>query len=106
MHSDVIGFVALDLILRLTLAGMVGIALVVDVTRVDLHYRAAGSSGFRVPGNVVADFESYSHDGSPRIRNRCALYMGERGHHMRLRSGRAEDFLDRDPSSNQCISDQ
>ena len=46
MHRDVIGFVALDLILRLIVAGMVGIALVLDVAFMDLHDRAADTTSF------------------------------------------------------------
>lgn len=57
MGGDVIGFVAFYFVLRVALAGVVGVAFVVEIFGVNLDELAADESGFEVPANVVADFE-------------------------------------------------
>jgi hypothetical protein len=68
VHGDVIGLIALDFVLRIIRAGVVRVALVIDVLGMHLDDPAADAPGLRVPGHVVADFELSWHDGSPRIR--------------------------------------
>src|SRR6185437_15751379 len=60
---NVVGLVAPDLVLRVILAGVVRVALVVEVPGVDLDDGAADVAGFRVPGDVIADFEFGWHGG-------------------------------------------
>lgn len=62
MHRDVVGLVALDLILRLILARMMRIALVGDVFCMHFDNLSADVSGFRVPGDMIVDFEFAYHD--------------------------------------------
>ena len=51
--------VALDLVLRLVLAGMVDVALVVDVPRVHAEDMAAHAPGLGIPADVVAALEGF-----------------------------------------------
>src|SRR3546814_4048705 len=37
------------------------VTLVIEVAVVDLHDRAADVAGFRIPGDVIADFQSAGH---------------------------------------------
>jgi hypothetical protein len=67
MHRDVIGLAALDFILRIVLARVMGISLVIDVVRMNFDDRAADMAGFRIPGHVIADFEPFRHLGSPIV---------------------------------------
>jgi hypothetical protein len=64
VHRDVIGLVALDLILRGIVARVTSMPLVVNVLRVHANDRPADVSGFRVPSDVIANLESFGHDGS------------------------------------------
>lgn len=61
MHGDVVGFVALDLILRLVLSCMVGVAFVIHVSSMHFYDMACDHAGFGIPGHVVADFELIFH---------------------------------------------
>ena len=63
MRRDVIGLVTPDLVLRVILAGVVRVALVVEIPGVDLDDGAADVASFRVPGDVIADFELGWHGG-------------------------------------------
>ena len=44
---------------------MMRVALVVEIAGMNLDYRAADVSGFRVPFDTIADLESLSHLRSP-----------------------------------------
>ena len=57
VHRDVVRFVALDFVLRIIGAGMVGVSLVVCIFRVNLDDRAADMTSFRVPSHMVANLE-------------------------------------------------
>ena len=59
MHRDVVGLVALDFILWIILARVMGMPLVIGVFGVHLDDLAADMAGLRVPGHVIADFESF-----------------------------------------------
>src|SRR5665213_140709 len=48
VHGDVIGLAALDLVLRRLRAGMMSVALMVDILHMDLDDRAADAPGLRV----------------------------------------------------------
>lgn len=57
MGGDVVGLVALDLVLRLILGGAMPMAFVVEIGIVDLDDPAADHPGFRIPPDVIADTE-------------------------------------------------
>jgi len=61
MHGDVVGRVALDLVLRLIFAGMVHMAFVLHIARVDLDDAAGHMASLGIPANMVADFEAFAH---------------------------------------------
>src|SRR5262249_31227717 len=62
VQSDVIGLVALDLVLRIVRARMMDVALVAHVGRVDPYDTAADPASFGIPAYVIADLESLCHD--------------------------------------------
>ena len=62
VHSDVIGLVAFNLVLRIVLARMMDVTFVVHVTRMHLHDTAADPAGLGIPGDVIADFECLRHN--------------------------------------------
>lgn len=61
MYGNVIGFVAFYFVLRMVRGAVVGIAFPLEVTRMDLADRAADVAGFRVPADVIANFEFDAH---------------------------------------------
>jgi hypothetical protein len=61
MQGDVNGLVAFDFVLRLVLGGVMRVALVIRVLRMDLDNPAADMPGLGIPGDVIADFETLSH---------------------------------------------
>ena len=73
MRRDVVRLGALDFILRIVLARVVGMSFVVEIFCVYLDDCAADMAGLRVPGHVIADFESL-HDVGPAVAvsARCA----------------------------------
>jgi hypothetical protein len=73
MYSDVIGLVALDLVLRVFLARMVHVSFVIHVLRVHPDNSAAHSSGLRIPTHPVTPLQSLwtgGHVVNPRRRRR------------------------------------
>src|SRR6516164_4786723 len=73
VHGDVIGFVALDFVLRVVFRGVPQIALMGKIPPVHLDDFAAHARGFRVPADVAADSEFFSH-----CRTRlCRLFVGD-----------------------------
>src|SRR5579883_3329723 len=68
VHRDVVGLVALDLILRIIVAGVTRMAFVVNIPGVHLDGPAADIAGFRVPDHVIADLEFLRHGRGPRSR--------------------------------------
>ena len=62
MEGSVIGLAAFDLVLRRFRAGMVGIAVDIEMARMDANDRAADAPGFRIPTHVVADPELVLHE--------------------------------------------
>src|SRR5579872_2180408 len=65
VHRDVLGRTAPDFVLRIVVARVMGVSLVLNVLRMHFDDRAAHVPGLRVPGHVVADFESFRHGHSP-----------------------------------------
>lgn len=61
MHGDVIGLVALDLILRIILARVMDVSFVVRIFRVNLNDPATDAARLGVPANVIAHFEPDRH---------------------------------------------
>ena len=59
VQGDMVGLVALDLILRRILARVVDISFVVHVFRVYFDDAAGDPPGFRVPAHVVMQLESF-----------------------------------------------
>jgi hypothetical protein len=59
MHRDVFGLQTLDLVLRIIFAGTMSVTLVISILCMDLDDRAADMTGFRIPGHVIADFETF-----------------------------------------------
>jgi hypothetical protein len=65
MHRNVIGLAALDFILRIVLARVMGVPLVVNVLSMHFDDVAADMACFRIPGHVIADFELLCHHEPP-----------------------------------------
>ncbi len=61
MNCDVVGFIALDEILRFFFGGVAGVAFEFDFRNDFLHDGAANSTCFRVPFDVIATFERLGH---------------------------------------------
>ena len=61
MNCDVVGFIALDEILRFFFGGMVGVALECHIRNDFLHDSAANPAGFRIPFDVIAASERPRH---------------------------------------------
>ena len=61
VQGDVIRLVALDLVLRVILAGMVDVALVVHVLGMHPNDSASDSPGLRIPADVIAALERLGH---------------------------------------------
>jgi hypothetical protein len=57
VHRDVIGLVTLNLVLRRIGAGMTRMTLVLRIARVNPDDPSADTARFRVPANVITDFE-------------------------------------------------
>src|SRR5207247_3080179 len=66
VQGDVVGLVALDFILWLRLARVVGVPFVVNVFCVRLDDYPADVPSLRVPGHVLAYLELSLHDGPDR----------------------------------------
>ena len=63
MHGDVIGLVALDLILRIIRIGVVRVSLIIDICCMHFDDRSADVPGLRVPGYMISDFKLSLQDG-------------------------------------------
>src|SRR5579875_307703 len=67
MQSDVISLVASDLILWLAGGGMMNVAFIIDIGRMDLDNDTAHAACLRVPAHMVSDLESLRHGFSSGI---------------------------------------
>jgi hypothetical protein len=62
MQGDMIRPVALDLILGVVRAGVMDVALVIDVLDMHSHDMTGNAAGLGIPAYVVTDFETACHD--------------------------------------------
>jgi len=67
VHGDMIGLAALDFVLRRFRARVMRVTLVLDVLRMNSDDRAADTPGLRVPADLIAVLEPFSHKSSSRI---------------------------------------
>src|SRR5437773_6933333 len=83
VQRAVIGLVALDFILWLSLARVVGVPFVIHVFHVHLDDSPADVPSLRVPGYVIAHLERSLHDGPPRIgRHQLSLELQASRHSL------------------------
>src|SRR5438874_11307240 len=83
VQGDVIGLVALDFILWLSLARVVRVPFVINVLHVHLDDSPADVPSLRVPGYVIAHLELSLHDGPPRIgRHQLSLELQASRHSL------------------------
>jgi hypothetical protein len=69
MHGNVVRLIAFDFVLRLVLGGMMRVALVIDILRMDLDDPAADVSRLGIPGHAIADFEAFPHGLTEKTRS-------------------------------------
>jgi hypothetical protein len=67
MRRDVVRLGALDFILWIVIARVVGMSFVIEIFCMHFDDRAADMARFRIPGHVIADFEPFRHRGSPIV---------------------------------------
>src|SRR6185437_6925300 len=68
VQGDMIGFIALDFILRLIRAGMVNVAFVGNVTAMHFDNCPTHPAGFRIPTYMIANLECLDHGSSCNAR--------------------------------------
>jgi hypothetical protein len=76
MHGNVIGLVTLDFELWFIFAGMVYVALVLRIARVDLDYPAGHKASLGIPANVIAEFKVRAHVSVPPAGLGSKFYRG------------------------------
>jgi hypothetical protein len=64
VEGDMVSLGALDRILRNVGVRVMGIALVLDITRMHANDRATDPSGLGIPTHAIADLEGFGHDDS------------------------------------------
>jgi len=69
MGSDVVRFIALYLILRIVVSGVVSVAFVIEIFRVHLNDRTPDAPRFGIPFNMIANLKFICH-----CRNQPSLY--------------------------------
>ena len=79
VHGDVISFIALDLILRITFSAVMHVTFVLHVVRVFLDDNAFNISGFGVPSDMVSNSELLHHSVPFKTRADQALGQGSHG---------------------------
>jgi hypothetical protein len=73
VQSDMIGFVAFYLVLRIILARVMDVALVVYIHRVHAYDETTDPTGFGIPTHMIADLECPGHHFSHRRATRRSL---------------------------------
>src|SRR5437016_9406680 len=63
VHGNVVGLAALDFVLRIVLARVVGVAFEVHISRMHLDDCAADAPGLRIPGYSISNLELFHHNG-------------------------------------------
>jgi hypothetical protein len=80
VQGDVIGLVALDLILGIVVARTVHVSFVVHILRVHIHNLPTHVTGLGIPGHVLPDLEFIRHGSiSERSYNLALGLVSERG---------------------------
>src|SRR6185437_11993816 len=64
VKGDMVGRAALDLVLRIVRARMMGIAFDFELARMHAGDRAADTAGLRIPAHAIMDLEALRHDRS------------------------------------------
>ena len=72
VEGDVIGLAALDLVLWIVRARMVGIAFDLELARMYADDRAADTAGLGIPAHAIMDLEAFRHGCSIRCRRKTA----------------------------------
>ena len=67
VQGDMVGFIALDFILRLIWAGMVNVTFVSNVTPMHFDNFPTNPASFRIPTYMIANLEGLTH-GSIQLR--------------------------------------
>lgn len=67
MHRYMVGLIALDFILRVTLRAAMHMSLIIVIPDMHLNDLTADMPGLRVPGHVIPYLESVCHLGSNAI---------------------------------------
>src|SRR5215831_16131311 len=76
MQGDMIGLIALNLVLRVIRAGVMDVALVGHIHSVHPHYPAGDPACLGIPAHAIADFEHSRHDASqPEAGQRLVKYL-------------------------------
>ncbi len=80
VDGDMIGLVALNLVLRIVLARAMGVAFVIKVRGADPYDRATDLTSLRVPCHVITELKSFGHDAASPFRGsaRSVSRGGER----------------------------
>jgi hypothetical protein len=82
VEGDMIGLAALDLVLWIVRARMVGIAFDLELVSMYADDRAADSAGLGIPAHAIMDLEAFRHGCSIRCRlktaNQAALVVNIR----------------------------
>jgi hypothetical protein len=76
VHGNVIGLVTLDFELWFIFTGMVQIAFVLRVARVDFDYPARDIARLGIPANAIADFEVFAHVHAAPLELGSKFYLG------------------------------
>lgn len=61
MHGDMVGFVALNFVLRLIFSGVVRMPLIISILSMYFDNPAADMPSFGIPGDVIAHFKIMCH---------------------------------------------
>jgi hypothetical protein len=68
VQSDMVGFVAFNLVLRIVRTRVMEIAFVIHIPFMHTHDAPADPACFRIPTHLIADFEYLRHHDSPKTR--------------------------------------
>lgn len=67
MEGDVIGLAALDLVSRCIHAGVVGVAIDIEIAGMNPRHRATNSPSLGIPAHMIANVEAPSHHSLVRF---------------------------------------
>ena len=61
MHGDMVSFITFDFILRFIWIGVMHVTFVIQILGMNLDNPPTDMSGLGIPGDVIADFETFRH---------------------------------------------